>query len=265
MGRRASSRIVLAAAAVAALLLAAPPAPAGDILRVTEWQVDPRTTAEFEAALVAHNELHREHGDTWAHFVGQVVTGENTGTYVRWTLDHDWADFDAEYEKVPAAEDAAHAVEHLVPHIESAAVTFYRHLPDLSRPPTDPGPAPYLKIVGWRLHPYQDPAFLGAVGELHALLQGREWPPYLWYQLEDGGHAPTYVLVLPRASWADAEPPKPSLAEIAGQALGPRAAEVFGAIADATAETWSYTLVARPDLSYVPSTGAAGEAGGAVE
>lgn len=241
-------RIALPTVLVTAALLPAAAVAEGNITRVTYWAVERGSEAQFEAGLAAHNKLHADQGDDWAFHTFNVLTGPHTGKYVRITFGHEWADFDTEGDNLQG--DAEDAAMHTAPYIEDAKTSFYEALPEISRtgPPTDMSRSIFFHLkYGHRRD------FVEAVTKIHEALEGKDWRPYAWYTLADGGWNPTYVVTLPSADWAGFAPSDPDLLQIVGEKYGDGAADIWAALESSVSKSWSHTLSRRADLSYVPT------------
>lgn len=243
--RRATHVVV----ALLALAVAVVPADAQDggatLASVTYWTVAPGTTAQFEAGLAAHNQLHVEQGDPVALLTWQVLSGPRVGQYGRGSFGHVWSDFDVDPQT--AAADAADSAVHVTPYIAGAEPMVWNHLTDLSNSADEPGAV--SRIIEFSLRPGHEQAFIEAIRRIHAILSEHDWLPYDWYALVDGGEIPTMAVVLPRDNYAGFAPPDPDLAKV----LGEEAAEIFGIIGKATRRQVNSTVAFRPDLSYLPS------------
>lgn len=241
-------RVLLPALTIAALVLPVAAHGQGNITRVTYWTVDRGAGAQFEAGLKAHNKLHADQGDDWAFHTFQVLTGPNTGKYIRITFGHEWADFDTEGDNLEG--DAEDAAMHTAPYIEDAKTSFYEALPDISRsgPPTGMSRSVFFHLkYGHRRE------FVDAITKIHQALEGKDWRPYAWYRLADGGWSPTYVVTLPSPDWAGFAPSDTTLAQVVEEEYGDAAAEIWAALESSVSKSWSQTLSRRADLSYVPS------------
>ncbi len=241
-------RVLLTVFPVAALLLPAAATAEGNITRVTYWTVERGSESQFEAGLAAHNKLHADQGDDWAFHTFQVLTGPHTGKYIRITFGHEWADFDTEGDNLEG--DAEDAALHTAPYIEGAKTSFYKALPEISRtgPPTGMSRSIFFHLKYGHSRP-----FVEAITKVHQALEGRDWRPYAWYTLVDGGSSPTYVVTLPSDGWAGFAPGDTDLAEVVSEKYGEAAAEIWEALESSVAKSWSHTIARRADLSYVPS------------
>lgn len=222
----------------------------GDIARVTYWKVASGSTAQFEAGIKAHNQLHADHDDPMPIFTGIIVTGKHQGEYVRGSLGHKWSDFDGEG-AVPVEKDDADMAIHVAPYLEAARTVYYEYQPEISN--SMGAPAPLARVVHFHLKPGHEQAFRGAIEKIHQALSDKNWPPYEWYIVADGGHQPTWIVVLARNSWAGFEPSDPDFATVVGQTYGEEAAGIFADLTGAIAGQYSHTIAFPAGLSYTPA------------
>jgi len=101
------------------------------------------------------------------------------------------------------------------------------------------------------------PAQLCALTRIAEAVQKAKWSvKFEWYELASGGFDGTYVLALPRASWADFEenPSAKPFREMLKDAFGQAEADSIEARIDGSAESeYSEIIQFRPDLSYTPA------------
>lgn len=220
---------------------------AGTIARVTFWEVDSGSIDELEAGLKAHNELHAEQGDPVPILTWMVTSGPNGGKYGRGSFGHHWSDFD---DDTNAEADVADMAANVDPYVVGAETGYWQALPDISI--SAGGPGAVTNVVEFRLKPFQEQAFKAAVKKIHEALVEADWEPYEWYELEQGGHLPTFVVAVPRDGFAGFEEPETSMGDVVRAKYGDETAEIFAALAEATKSMSSYTAIYRPDLSYLP-------------
>lgn len=225
----------------------------GRLAFLTEWTIAAGSTADFEAGLKRHNEVHARHDDPVPLLTWEVVTGEDAGKYWRGSFGQHWADFDQD-EVEGDAEDSA---VNLDPYITAAVPRIWGMMAEVSNAPDSPGPAALAEVVEFRVHMDGMEGFMGAIKSAHAATVKSEWPvPYLWYALVNGGMRPTFALVLPHDDWADFKEPDPSFGEMVFGALGAEAAgEMMSTFGATIKSEKTYVLAFRPDLSYLPSAG----------
>jgi len=252
IGSIVAALLTLSAAAVAQMQ-------GGPVTRVYVNRVKSGMEQQYEAGRKKHMAWHRSQNDTWSWYVYQVLTGENTGSYVVVTPGHNWKDFDGrdQFEKA----DAADAAANLGPSQASSTLSYYVNLPNLARPA--PGeasaaaqaPAPYVTVLSFRLSPEGVPDFIAAVKKITEGMTKTNYP-YLhseWFSLANGGQGPEFVLVSDRRTFADMQPPEKTLDAMMQEAFGDEGAAVMKSVRNSYRSTYTELLQYRPDLSYVPA------------
>jgi hypothetical protein len=109
-------------------------------------------------------------------------------------------------------------------------------------------------ITHFYLKPEGVPDFVEGVRKVAEAAKKTNYPLHpLWYQLFNGGEGPAFVLVSPRNSWAEFQPPDKTLDAMVEEALGkvPGAA-ALSSLRKSIRHTYTETARFRPDLSYQP-------------
>lgn len=225
----------------------------GLVGRVTTWTPKRGMERQFEDGVKKHNDFHKKQKDTWTIGVWEILAGPNTGRYYRGSFEHQWSDFDAE-EKMGPADDADSAVN-VNPFLEAGTTSFYVRLKDVSREPEDDKPALLSSLVWFDVRIGETDEFMELLRRFHEAIGKTKWPvQYGWYQLVSGGEIPSYVLVLPRKSWADFKPASKPFDEMLQEAFGKQEAKM---LLDRLVKTLraerSEILRFREDLSYIPA------------
>ena len=180
----------------------------------------------------------------------QVISGPRSGQYGRASFGHVWADFD----EGPPEGDAEDSALHVTPYIEAADSTIWRVMSDISNPPS--GPSQVTRIFEFLVRPGHARDFEQAIGKIHAALSEQpDWPSYEWYALVDGGRVPTYAAVFSRDSWGGFAAGETSFIDAMRAKHGDAAEGILQALGAATEARTNYTIVHRPDLSYLPAGG----------
>jgi hypothetical protein len=246
-------RTWVALAAVSPLLLASATsaqAPAGNVGQIFVNKVKSGTQEQYERARKRHMEWHKKKGDNWEWLTWEIVTGDRNGQYIVGSFNHSFKDFDGREQF--EAEDAADAAANMGPFEESSVQSLYLFRADLSMPPSGPGPAKFSQITHFYLKPEGVTDFTEAVKKVAEAAKKTNYPIHpLWYQLFNGGEGPAFVLVSPRNTWAEFQPPDKTLDAMVEEALGkvPGAA-ALSSLRKAVHYTYSETAHFRPDLSY---------------
>jgi hypothetical protein len=190
---------------------------------------DERHNADLEAGYVRHLEWHRQVNDPFAWYSYSIWASTERQRWIAYaTFGHTAAELS---NPVSPVEDARDSSITLSPHVQYTGNAIYEFLPGLSRGSGVPTPLPQAEYTTVELNYGGGKAFESALAGEQSRLQGET----LWYRLVEGGSAPRYVRLRPRASLASI------LDEHADQALPDK---VNGLISKMTVETWSL----RPNM-----------------
>lgn len=207
---------------------------------------------EYEDAAKRHLEWHRKNKDPWPINVWEIISGERTGQYSYGIGHRHWHDFDTRgsLEEADMADYYATASS----FVESIKVTYYIHMPELSRPAPPNPPRPLVEVMRYRVKMDGIAGFLGAARKIHEAIQKSDAPVYYnIYQLYNGGEHPTYAFRFPRKKFAEFEPLDPSVMAILEKAYGREEAEsVMKSYSGSIVSVESEIAAARPDMSYKP-------------
>jgi hypothetical protein len=191
--------------------------------------LDERHSVDLEAGYVRHLEWHRQVKDPFGWYSYSIIASTERQRWIIYaTFGHTAAELS---NPVLPAEDWRDASINLLPHIQFTGSGIYEFLPGVSRGNGVPTPAPLSEYTTVELNYGAGKAFEAALAGEQSKLQGET----LWYRLVEGGNAPRYVRLRPRASLASI------LDEHADQALPDK---VNGLISKMTVETVNL----RPDM-----------------
>jgi len=198
---------------------------------------------------------HKQQNDPQALMVWETLSGDNTGTYIVGRLGQHWSDFDK-----PAITDQADVAEFqkvLGNYVDSIVGRYYDFMPKISNPDSSGTPSKFAEVLTFRVRYGKGSDFRSAISRVYDASTKTKWPlHYEWYALTNGGNIGTFVLVLPRASWADfgdkpdVKPFRDMLKEAFGQA---EADSIVDRIDSSVQNETSEIIQFRPDLSYLPS------------
>jgi hypothetical protein len=211
-------------------------------------------TQQYEAGRKAKVAWHKQQKDTNALWVLQVLTGDDTGSYIVGRSVQHWADFDH-----PAVSDAADEEEYnksVAPYVEKRTAAYYETMPKVSNPGTDMNPAKYTSVTVFHVRGGKSDDFRSAIARMYDAAQKTKWPfHYSWQHLASGGPGLTYVLLVDHANWAsfDDDPNVKPLRDILREAFGEQEAmSVIERLNGSIEGTYSEIVQFRPDLSYIP-------------
>jgi hypothetical protein len=207
--------------------------------------------AQYEDGRKKKAQWHKEKEDPWPLLIWQIMSGDDTGTYIVGLFDRFWEDFD---NPPISSEDSTGEWEKSVgPYVESVVIRFYAHLPEMSHSAEEDRPSAMATVVRYRPKAGRTPEFTSLMEKLHEAATQTEWQVrYDWWVLVNGG-APEFVLVLPRDKWADFDDPERGFQDILTEFYGAeQVAAMHETVAQVLKSQDSYIIRFRPDLSYIP-------------
>lgn len=210
---------------------------------------------QYEDGRKQKAEWHKQQKDPLPLFVWELMSGDDTGTYVVGRLNQHWADFDKP--AVPDQADLDEFTKVVGPSVQSVVARYYAYLPKVSNPPADKNPAKFNELVAYHVRFGKDAEFNSLLARITEAVTKTKWPVnYLWYVLANGGPGGTYVLVIPRNSWADFEdkPDMKPFRQMLTDAFGEGESDSIIKRLDSCADSVTTAIDKfRPDLSYIPS------------
>lgn len=243
---------------LAALLVFAPGAAAQDLPpKLTEiWalEIEQGHGEAFRTAIEAHVELRQELGDprSWQAYV--PLLGDALNRFVVRQCCFEWADVDA-YRKWDAdhPQVGAHYLEHVAPHVASAA--HYFETVDWANSHWSEAGGPYrlFAVTEFRVEPANSSAFDQARVKLSQIAIQNGWASddHSWLWLSTIGGEPAQAIVIPHRDFAGLEGGRPSFAEFLAEHMGSpeMAAEtmqsLMGAVGSIDYQIWEH----QPELS----------------
>lgn len=162
---------------------------------------------------VANFEGH--HRYTWY----AILTGPNTGKFLARTGNHNWADFDAEYDWQEEAGEVFRS--NVRPHIEQMEVQFTSPMNEFSHRPESYEGFTHFAVQDWYVKNGHWGKFRRGLGTIVGHLKAGGFKGYFtFYNVESGGYGGQVRLVSPNKGWADMADSDPSFASIMIEALG---------------------------------------------
>jgi hypothetical protein len=209
---------------------------------------------QYEDGRKAKAEWHKQQKDKDALLVSEVLTGENTGSYIVGRFGLHWADMDK-----PSVTDAADLEQYkkvVGPYVEKVTASYYEFLPKWSNPSPDMN-TKYIAVATFHIRYGKGDDFQSAIAKVHEANQKLNLPThYSWYRLVNGGPGGTYVLTTDHANWASFEddPAVKPLRDRLREAFGEQEAmSVIERLNGSVESTYSDLIQPRPDLSYIPA------------
>ena len=210
---------------------------------------------QYQAGRKQKADWHKQQKDPLPLFVWETLAGDNTGTYIVGRLGQHWADFDKP--PVPDQADLEEFNKVVGGYVESIVARYYQLMPKISNPSSATMPSKFAAIITFHVRYGKGSDFQSAITRVYDATVKTKWPVnYEWYALASGGTTGTYVLVLPRASWADFEdkPDVKPFRDMLKDAFGQAEADSIVDRIDASVQSETSEIIQfRPDLSYLPS------------
>jgi len=198
---------------------------------------------------------HKQQNDPQPLMVWEIISGENTGTYIVGRLEQHWADFDKP--SVPEAADLAEYNKEIGQYVGSLVTRYYEYLPKVSNMKTGAMPSKYSEVQIFHVKIGHESDFQTAIGRVSAAIEKTKWPSEAgWYSLVNGGRFGEYVLVLPHKNWADFEdrPDMKPFRDMIKDGLGQSESDAVMRMFDTSIEGGSTEIIEfRQDLSYLPA------------
>jgi len=211
------------------------------------YDIDRGQQAAFEAGYAAHLDWHAAHHDALPWFGWSVTSGPRTGLFVDGTFGIPFAAMDT---RPDPTGDGADMAARVLPYAKARAYSAYTLWPEPStvRSLEDRRPTPELDAYDLSVAPGDVAAFEAAL--LASARAGKGRLGWTWYRLAGGGEVGSYLVLVPRRSWADLAGRPADLAGLiaAAHGLGPDASRAAALVRRVEVETWSY----KPDLSRLP-------------
>ena len=211
---------------------------------------------QYEDGRKQKAEWHKQQKDPLPLYVWEIMSGDDTGTYIVGRLNQHWADFDK-----PAVPDQADLDEFnrvVGASVQSVVARYYEYLPKVSSPPPDSkAPAKFNNIITYHVRYGKDAEFNSLLAKITEGIQKTKWPVnYLWLALANGGPTGTYVLVIPHTSWGDFEdkPDMKPFRQMLTDAFGEGESDSIIKRLDSCVDGATTGIDRfRADLSYLPS------------
>lgn len=210
---------------------------------------------QYEEGRKQKAEWHKQQKDPLPLYVWETVSGDHTGTYIVGRLGQHWADLDKP--AIPDQTDVEEFNKVIGAYVQSVVTRYYDFLPKVSKPTDSKAPSKFSEVITFHVRSGKGEDFRSAMGRIHEAIQKTNWPVnYFWYLLANGGATGTYVLVLPRANWADFEdkPDMKPFPEMLKDAFGQAEADSITKRLDSSIDSETSEIAQfRPDLSYLPN------------
>ena len=203
----------------------------------------------LEEAITNYHHYMADKEGAWRYSWFSITTGPNAGKYIARSGDHNWADFDAEYDW---DEEAGNKFEAEVsPHIANMVPWISKTDDEVGIWPESMEGYQYFSITDWHVHPGMGREFNEGLKKIDAILKDSEFPGYYAFvDAVSGGMGNTTTIVSPRKNFADMAPKEPAFMDIMNKAMGEEEAQAFMASWGKTFKSGQNQLLKyRPKLS----------------
>jgi quinol monooxygenase YgiN len=210
---------------------------------------------EYEAGRKQKVDWHKQQKDSQSLMVWEIISGDQTGTYIVGRLGQHWADLDKP--SVPDAADLETYRKLIAANVQTLVTRYYQYMPKVSNPASGAGPAKFSEIITYHVRPDRETEFRSSLARITEAIQKTKAPlNYYWYELVNGGPGDTFVLSIPHANWADFEdnPNVKPFREMLKDAFNAVEADIIIKQLDASVQSSESEIIQfRDDLSYIPA------------
>lgn len=195
---------------------------AADLVLITP---NPGEGAALEAAIREYHLWVADKPGAFRYNWYAIETGPNTGKYAARSGNHNWSDFDQEYDW---EEEAGAKFEELVaPHIHSLERTLTEEMEEFAYWPEDWTGYTHFQLENWYVKGGHYGAFREGLTTIHAALSEAGYSGHFgFHSVVSGGKGNQVTLVLPMKGHAGFGEKDPSFTSIVSEALG--GMEAFG-------------------------------------
>jgi hypothetical protein len=212
----------------------------------------PGQRSDFENGYKVHLDWHRRNQDPLNWYAWYVVTGKRVGLFVDGTFGVALAALD---NRVDPQGDRVDFAQTTAPFAvpESRSIFLLREDLSTARFLEDTKPSPMVQVHRYVIHVGKEIGFERILSSVKDRLENQgSARRFACYRLIDGGAATSYLLLMPRTSWADYAGTD-LLSDALAEAFGQEASEYLKNLASAVKSTYSETWAYRSDLSYLPT------------
>jgi hypothetical protein len=212
------------------------------------------TLPQYEDGRKQKAAWHKQQNDKTPLLVWQIISGDDTNTYIVGQPPQRWADMDTP--SIPEETDLAEYNKVIGNYVEKLVTRFYEFMPKISAPPDSKLPLKYEEVIAFHVKYGKGMDFEKGITRIKEAASKTNWPnKFEWYHLANGGSGDEWVLVLPHDNWAGfADNPnvKP-VEQMAASAMGEAQAKaLFDSFNDMVMYETTSIIQFRPDLSYIP-------------
>lgn len=210
--------------------------------------------SQYQAGRKQKAAWHKQQNDSQALLVWEMLTGEQTGTYVVGRFGQHWADLDKP--SIPDEADLAEYQKVIASYVDSLTTRYYEFMPKISNSPGGDVPTKFSEILTFYVRSGKGAEFQSGITRISEAAQKTKWPlKFEWYRLVEGGTADTFVLALPHSNWADFDdrPDVKPFRDMLKEGLGQTESDSIIHALDESVERQTVDVVQfHPELSYLP-------------
>ena len=245
--------MTLAVVCVAVASLTSAQTNPGNIVAVESQTPKPGMKQQYEQGRKQKAEWQKQQNDPRALLVFEIVSGQDTGTYLVSRGGLHWADMD--HPAVPEAADDEEYNKVVGPYVASLTDSYYELLPKLGNPDMSPLPSKYGAVEIIRVKVGKTADFRTALGKISEAERKANPSVHVEiYELLNGGYSGTFVVIFPRPNWAAFEenPNMKPMAQVLTETYGADETNSTMATLENSIESeYSEIIQFRQDLSYI--------------
>ncbi|MFC1688419.1 hypothetical protein ACFL0N_04730 [Pseudomonadota bacterium] len=149
----------------------------------------------------------------------EILTGPHTGKYMARSGNHNWADFDAEFDWQEESDKVF--ASNVAPHIESAQRMMTEEMNDYSHWPESFDGYTHFTVENWYIKTGHNSKFRRSLKKIVDTLKANDYKSYWgFFSVVSGGHGGQIQLVSANKGWADMTDADPSFYDIMSKELG---------------------------------------------
>lgn len=251
---RCFSALALAMLAVSSLPAQTPQSNPPTISQLEFQKPKMGMTQQYEDGRKQKAAWHKQQNSPEPLLVWEILTGDDTGTYVVGGPAQHWAE--ADKPAIPDEADRAEYTKVILPALESMKAQYLEYQPKLSNPRSSNMPAKFEEVLIFRLRYGKAQEFRSAVERATEAAMKTKWPVnYSWYELQYGGVGPEWVVTIPHDNWASFadQPNTKPFTEMLRDAFGAGQADsLMDWFNESVMSERREIIQFRPDLSYLP-------------
>ena len=223
---------------------------AGTAAEVIMITANPGEGAALEAAIRDYHYWVADKPGAFRYNWYAILSGSNTGKYIARSGNHNWSDFDEEFDWQEEAD--AKLAEMVMPHVKHMTRWYTEEMEDYAHWPEDFSDYTHFQIEDWYIKPGKGAQFREGLATIHGALSEAGYSQHFGFHSSvSGRHSNEVTLVLPMKGFAGFGDKDPSFASIVSEAMG--GMDEFGAFMSEWSATFkageSFLLELLPEAS----------------